>query len=318
MTGIAQYVGRRLVAAVLVLLTVSFAVFALLTLSPGSPEQILLGDRRASPEALAAIREQHHLDDPFLVQYGRWLVDAVQLNFGTSVRSSVPVLNEIGERFPITAQLALYATLILVVIAVPAGMIAGARRNSGIDRVVTLGGVVGVSAPVFVTGIVLLYVFGVALGWFPLYGAGDGLAERVSHLTLPAVALASTQVAFVARQTRAAALTVFEQDYTTFARARGLPRRTIWLGYALRNSALPVVTSVGLVVASSLTGAILVETTFSLPGLGALMIEAVNGKDIPVVQALSLLAAVVFVGVNLVADGVCLALDPRLRRRMLR
>ncbi|CCH33979.1 ABC transporter permease [Actinosynnema sp. NPDC047251] len=310
---ILAFLGKRVFAAAVTLLVTSFVVFSLLAASPGSPEQTLLGSRPPTPELIAAIRARHHLDDPFLSRFWQWLGDVVQLDFGRSVRSGQPVGDMLAERLDVTFALGVYAFLLVLLIAVPAGLSAGIRRGSALDRGVTLTALVGVSAPPFAVGLLLLTVFGVGLGWFPVFGAGEGFAGRVEHLTLPAVTLAVAGIAIVARQTRAAALDVTTKDFVTFAEARGLPRSVVLGRYALRNSALPVITSAGLVLAMSLTGAVLVESTFALPGLGSLLVESVSTKDIPVVQGLALLTAALMIGVNLVVDLCYLGLDPRVR-----
>jgi peptide/nickel transport system permease protein len=179
---------------------------------------------------------------------------------------------------------------------------------------VTIGSLVGLSAPPFAVAVLLIYVFAVALGWFPVFGAGDDPLDRIYHLTLPAIALAFGNIAIVSRQTRAATMDVAHQDYVTFARARGTPARTVWRAYVLRNASLPVITIVGLVLAFSLTGAVLIEWAFALPGIGALLVESVNLRDLPVVQAVAMLTAVVVLTVNLVVDVTYFLLDPRLRR----
>ncbi|MBB5958644.1 peptide/nickel transport system permease protein [Saccharothrix tamanrassetensis] len=307
------FLGKRVLAAAVTLLVTSFLVFSLLAASPGSPEQTLLGARQPTPELIAALRAQHRLDDPFPVRYWHWLSGVLELDFGRSVRSSREVVDILAERLDVTLWLGLYAFVLVLLVAVPAGLSAGIRRDTAWDRGVTVTALLGVSAPPFAVGLMLLSVFGVGLGWFPVFGAGSGFADRISHLTLPAVALAVAGVAIVARQTRAATMDVTAKDFITFAEARGLPRRVVLGRYALRNSALPVITSAGLVLAYSLTGAVLVESTFALPGLGSLLVESVSTKDIPVVQGLALLTAALVIGVNLIVDLCYLGLDPRVR-----
>ncbi|TYB42219.1 ABC transporter permease [Actinomadura chibensis] len=314
MGPVTRLIARRLPIAACLLLGISLAVYGLLALAPGSTERALLGTRPASPELLAAIRERHHLDQPFPLRYAHWLGGLLRGDLGDSVQTGEPVTARIGERLPVTLELALYATLLIVLLGVPLGLLAAARRERAADRAVTAGAVVAVSAPSFALGTLLLYVFGVKLGWFPVFGAGTGFAGRVRHLTLPAIALALSQIALVTRQTRAAGLDVVARDYLTFARARGLPARHVWGRYALRNTAVPVATSVGLVLAYSMSGAVLVEVTFSLPGLGALIMESVAAKDVPVVQGVALVAGAATIGINLLVDLAYLALDPRLRR----
>lgn len=314
---LAIWLGKRLVAIVLSLLVVSLLVFSVIHLTPGSPEQALLGTRRTTPEALEAIRVRHHLDQPFLAQYGHWLTEALRLDFGSSIRSNQPVATVLEERVPLTLFLAAYAAIIALAVSIPAGLVAGLRHGSRTDRTITLLSTLAISSPSFVVGFLLLYVFGVGLDWFPMFGVGDGFVDRVWHLTLPAIALALPALAIVARQTRAAAFDVGHQDFVTFARARGLSRRVVWGRYALRNSALPVVTTSGLILAYFVTGALLVETTFAIPGMGTLMVESVTAKDIPVVQALTVVAALFVLTANLAADLAQTALDPRVRKAVL-
>ncbi|WP_242908079.1 ABC transporter permease [Actinomadura terrae] len=309
-----RLIARRVPIAACLLLGISLAVYGLLAMAPGSTERALLGSRPATPELLAAIRARNHLDQPFPLRYAHWLGGLLRGDLGDSAQTGEPVTARIGERLPVTLELAGYATLLIVLLGVPLGLLAAARRERAADRAVTAGAVLAVSAPSFAVGTLLLYVFGVRLGWFPVFGAGTGVGGRIRHLTLPAVALALSQIALVTRQTRAAGLDVVSRDYLTFARARGLPSRVVWGRYALRNTAVPVATSVGLVLAYAMTGAVLVEVTFSLPGLGALIMDAVAAKDVPVVQGVALVAGAATIGVNLLVDLAYLALDPRLRR----
>lgn len=307
----------RLLVAVLLVLAVSVAVFGLLWLAPGDPAQILLGTRAATPEALAAVRAQYGLDRPVPVQYLHWLGSMLRFDFGESIQTREPVSTVLAQRAPVTAELAVFAIVLVVVVAVPAGMLAAARRGRAADSVVTGLSTLAVSAPPFALGILLLSVFGAELGWFPVFGAGDEGWDRIRHLTLPAVALAAGQAAVVVRQTRASALNVYGQDYLTFARARGLPPALVWGRYAVRNASLPVVTTIGLLLASGVTGAVLIEQTFSLKGLGALAVSAIDSKDIPVVQVITVLVAVAVVLGNLAVDLLQVALDPRVRRQVL-
>ncbi|MFD1933140.1 MULTISPECIES: ABC transporter permease [Nonomuraea] len=306
------FLARRVAAAVLLLGLLSLLTYGLLAVAPGSPEQALLGSRPSTPETRAAIRAEFMLDEPFVVRYGHWLGNAVHGDFGSSVYSREPVSSVVGERFSTTAGLAAYAVGLTLVVAIPTGLIAGMRRGSGLDQGITSAALIATSVPSYALGIALLYGFAVALGWFPMYGSGD-----LAHLTLPAIALAAGQAAFVVRQTRAAALDLANQDYLTFARARGLGRRRIWVSYALRNASLPVLTVGGLLLAANLTGAVFVERVFSLPGLGSLLIQAVGQKDIPVVQALVLLGGTVVVVTNLLIDLACLAVDARVRHGVI-
>ena len=312
---IVTFVARRLVGMIAILLVVSFLVFCLLSLAPGDPAITLLGGpSKATPEAIAQVRALYHLDEPLLTQYWYWLQGVLRFDFGRSISSQLPVEDAIGERFPITVALAVYSFIITVVIAIPLGLAAGIRRGTRLDRSVTAVSLIGFAAPVFALAVFLIYVFAVQLGWFPVYGAGKGIVDRIYHLTLPAIALAIGQIAIIARQTRAATMDVATQDYVTFARVRGVSVQKIWGGYVLRNAALPVITISGLVLAFSLTGAVLVEQAFALPGMGTLLVAAVSVLDIPVVQAITLLTAFVILSFNLIIDVTYFALDPRLRR----
>ncbi|GAA4965948.1 peptide/nickel transport system permease protein [Nonomuraea thailandensis] len=312
---ILRFLARRLGAMLLLLLVLSFLVFGLLAASPGSPLQTLIGSKPPTPELLAALQAKYHLDEPFLLQYGYWLADALHLDLGRSIsiQTDRDVLALIGDRIAITLQLGLYAMVLVLGFGIPLGMAAGIRRGRRTDRAVSFVSTFCISAPPFVLSIALLYVFGVALGWFPVYGVGEGLGERIVHLTMPAVALAGFLSAVVIRQTRAATLTVMQQDFVTFARIRGLSPARVLIRYALRNSALPVVTSAGLLLIASLSAALFVEQVFSLPGIGTLLLQAVIDKDIPVVQGLAVLLGAMVVLVNLVVDLLGLALDPRTR-----
>jgi peptide/nickel transport system permease protein len=307
------FLTRRLLVAALLLVVVSFLVFTLLTISPGSAETTLLGARPATPETVEAIRSEYHLEDPFVEQYWYWASGAAQLDLGRSITSGDTVTHLVGERLPVSLALAGYTLLLVLVIGVPLGLLAGIRHGTVIDRTVTTLTVVGMSAPAFAVGLLLLYVFGVELGWFPVFGAGEGFVDRVHHLTLPAIALALALGALVVRQTRAAALDVMTEDYVTFARARGLDRRRIVTAYALRNVSLPIVTSGGFILILALSGAVLVETVFSLPGIGSLVVESVTTKDVPVVQGVSLMLAFYVIVVNVLIDLSVMVIDPRTR-----
>lgn len=307
-----RFVGRRLAAMVVVLIAMSFVIFLFLYLAPGSPEQILLGPREATPESVAAIRHQYHLDQSFLGQYLLWVEGAVRLDFGRSIITNAPVANEIAERLRFSIQLAALAFLFILVVGVPLGLLAASRRRTTVDRSIVAFSVAGVSAPAFATGLLLLYVFAVRLSWFPVFGQGSGFFDRIWHLTLPAIALGLTGMGLILRLTRAGAASAFEQDYVAFARARGIPRRRIMRSYVLRNALVPIVTASGLIFAYLIAGAVLVETTFALPGVGSLLVEAINNKDIPVVQGLAMLIALTVVVINLLTDLAYLAIDPRI------
>ncbi|WP_105973861.1 ABC transporter permease [Streptomyces geranii] len=313
--SITTFVLRRLASGLLLLLALSLLVFALLDASPGSPLQSLLGTRPATPELVAELRARHHLDEPFALQYLHWLSDAVRLDFGRSisVQAGTPVVDMVYGRAALSAELAAYCLLLVLLLGVPLGLIAGIRHGRTADRSISLLATVGFGAPVYALSVVLLYVFGVALGWFPVYGAGEGFADRVTHLTLPAVALTTVLSAVVVRQTRAATVTVLRQDYLTFARLRGLSPARVLIHYVLRNCAPPVVTSAGMLLIAPLSAGIFIEQVFSLPGMGSLLLTAVAAEDLPVVQGTALLLGALVVLVNLLVDLLGFLLDPRVR-----
>lgn len=309
---LATFVARRLAALVAVLLAMSFLIFFFLDLAPGSPVQVLLGPRQATPATVAAVRHEYHLDQPFLVRYAEWLRDAVQFNFGRSILNGEPVGTEIASRLRFSIQLAGLAFAFALLLGVPLGLLAATRRRTSIDRAMVGFSVAGISAPAFATGILLLYVFAIRLSWFPVFGEGSGVFGRLWHLALPAVALGMTGMGLLLRLTRAGASAAIEQDYVAFARARGISRGRILRVYILRNALVPIITASGLILSYLITGAVLVEVTFALPGVGSLLIQSIASKDIPVVQGISMLIVFTVVVVNLVIDLLYLAVDPQI------
>lgn len=307
----AAFVARRLLATLAVVLIVSFGVFSLLHISPGSVEQTLLGNRPASPESLAAIRAQYHLDDPLLVQYGRWLGGLAQGDLGTSIRSGEDVTSAVWRPLPLTLQLTALGSVITLIIGLPLGVIAALRHGRATDRGIVAASIAGVSTPPFAAALILLYAFAVETDWFPVYGAGDGVVDRLHHLALPAIALALANIGLMVRVTRAAMIRELGQDYIVFAAGRGLSR-WMTIRYALRNSLVPILTASGLIVTSTLVGTVLVEVAFALPGTGTQLVSAVTFKDVPVVQAIALLLTAAIGIINLTVDAAYALIDPRL------
>ena len=315
--GVWWFVVVRLGATIALLVAVSFVVFGLLHLTPGDPARNLLGPRTPNPDSLAKVRAQYHLDRPFLTQYWYWITDIVRGDLGRSIRSSEPVSSLLGQRVQLTTQLAGLAFLITLISAVPLGIVAAWRAGSVLDRSVSVGAVVGVGAPSYAVGLVLLYGLGLRLDWFPVYGSGDAgwlSADRYWHLVLPAVTLAIGIGALVFKLTRTAVLAELDQDYVSFARSRGLSTRRV-RRMVLANAAIPVITSLGLVFSFLFGGTILAEVTFSLEGIGSYLASSVTFKDIPVVQAITLLTAAVIAVTALAVDLLAIAADPRVRRR---
>jgi peptide/nickel transport system permease protein len=284
----------------------------------------------------AAIRERYGLDDPIYVQYGRFLSQIFQGDLGTSIMTKSPVVNELKLFFPATIELALTAIVLAVLVGVPLGMLAGYKHNTFIDLGTTFGALVGVSMPIFWLGLMLLWFFGLKLGWFPTTGRIDtgveletvtnlyvldsvltlnwpALLNALHHLALPAFALATIPTAFIARITRSAMLEVLGEDYIRTARAKGLQESLVVVRHALKNAMLPVVTVIGLQVGLLLAGAILTETIFAWPGMGRWVVNAIVSRNFPVVQAGVLVFALIFVFVNILVDISYAWFNPRIR-----
>jgi peptide/nickel transport system permease protein len=313
--GFLFFIGRRLLASALLLVAVSFLVFSLLYLAPGNPIAILLGTRPRTPQLVAYLTREYNLDKPFLVQYWLWAKGAIHFRFGNSIQTTVPVTQEIEARLPTSVFLGVYAFVLATVMGVGLGIVAAVKRRTMVDRTVGAVTIVTLSTPGFATGIFLLYVFAVVLQWFPTFGKGAGFVDELWHLSLPAIALALATIGVLVKYTRASMIEVFDQDYVTFAKARGLSSRRVLFVYVLRNALIPLVTIAALVLASFMTGAVFIETVFSLSGLGSLLVGSATEKDIPILQALALMVAVAILSANLIADLLYMAIDPRMRRR---
>ncbi len=290
-----------------VLLGVSVVVFAAIRLIPGDPAQLMAG-QAATQEVVAEIRQSLGLDQPLPVQYLYFLRNALRGDLGRSLFNGVPVVEELGQRFPRTVRLALASMLVASLIGIPAGILAATRRQSWTDTAVMAAALVGVSMPVFWLGLNLILVFSVRLAWFPVFGH-----ETWRHLVLPSVTLGTASAAIVARMTRSAMLEVLGQDYVRTARAKGLAERVVVNRHALRNALIPVVTILGLQLGTLLSGAVLTETVFAWPGIGRLLVEAVLARDYPVIQGTTLLIATTFVVLNVAVDVLYGLLDPRIR-----
>ncbi|MFJ3103892.1 ABC transporter permease [Streptomyces sp. NPDC086835] len=307
-------VARRLTGLFATLLAASFVIFAAVYAAPGDPAVFLAGGRdKLTPERLAAVREQYHLDEPLVVQYGRWLWDCLHLDLGRSFQYGDQVADLLAARFPTTLALVAYATVLFVVLGVGAGILAAVRRGGWVDSAVVGGTTLAASVPSFVGGIALVALFGVQLGWFPVTGSGEGFAGMVHHLTLPAVAMALGALAVISRVTRQAMLDAGSADHVAVARASGIPEREIVRRHVLRNALGPIITMCGLVTAGMLAGTVAVETVFGLSGIGSLLVGAINSHDFPVAQAVLLLMVTGYVVVTTVVDLVHPLLDPRLK-----
>jgi peptide/nickel transport system permease protein len=308
-----SFAVRRILTIPVLLLIISFLVFSLTYLAPGSAVTALLGGRPSTPQAIAQLETEYHLNGSLLHRYLGWLGGAVHLQLGDSIRTSQPVVQVIQSSLGVTIYLAIYAFILTIVVGTGLGFLAAMRSRRAADRIISGASVIGISAPAFASGIILLYVFAEVLGIFPVYGLGSGFFSEFWHLTLPAVALSVSGMALVVKLTRASMIEVLDRDYVLFARARGLARSRILFSYVLRNGMIPVVTAGGLIVIYLLTSAVLVEVTFAIPGTGSLLVQSIDFKDIPVIQGLTLALAALILAANLVTDGLYLLLDPRIR-----
>jgi peptide/nickel transport system permease protein len=290
-------------------------VFSLLFLAPGDPAAVLAGDQ-AGPEDIARIRASLGLDQPFLTQFTLWIGGVLQGDLGNSVFSGRPVLDLIVQRLEPTLALTVLALVLTVLIALPMGVFAAWRAGSAIDRVTMGFAVLGFSVPVFVLGYLLIAAFSVTAGAFPIQGyrpLGQGIGPFLHHLALPAIALALVNSALVARTTRAAMLEILGQDYIRTAHAKGLAPRQVLIGHALPNAAIPIVTILGISLASLIGGVVVTETVFNIPGIGRLTVDAILRRDYPVIQGVILLSSAVYVLINLLVDLSYGWFDPRIR-----
>lgn len=309
---LALRVGRRVTGVLATLLAASFVIFAAVYAAPGDPAVFLAGGRdKLTPERLAQVRAEYHLDEPLFVQYGRWLWDCVHLDLGRSFKYSDQVADLVAARFPTTLQLVLYATVLFVVLGVGAGVLAAVKRSTWVDSAVVGATTLAASVPSFVAAIALVSFFGVRLGWFPVTGSGSGFLDTVRHLTLPALSLALGALALVSRVTRQAMVDAAASDHVEAARASGVPERDIVRRHVLRNALGPIVTMCGLVMAGMLAGTVVVETAFGLSGIGSLLVGAINTHDFPVAQAVLLLMVTGYIVVTTLVDAVHPLLDPR-------
>ena len=316
------FILRRLAQAVVVMLSVAFLAFMLFQYV-GDPVTNLLG-QDATQEQREALRKDLGLDQPFPLQFARFVGNAVQGEFGLSLRQGRKVSSLIAERFPATLELSLAAAVIALVVGVPLGVYAALRRGRFGSQVAMTASLLGVSLPTFLIGILLILIFSVNLKWLPSFGRGDvvnigpwttGLltVDGWQHLVLPAITLSVFQLALILRLVRAEMLEVLRTDYVKFARARGLQDRAVYFGHALKNTLVPVITITGLQLGSLIAFAIITETVFQWPGMGFLFIQAVQFADVPVMAAYLCLIALIFVIVNLIVDLLYFAVDPRLR-----
>lgn len=303
-----RYIARRLLLTIPVLLGASFLIFAMVYALPGDPIRALAGDRPLSAAVQAQLRAEFNLGDPLWLQYVKYVWDLLQGDFGTDFRGR-EVLDTIGQRLPLTAQLTLVAVSFEIVIGVIAGVLAGIRKNGFFDNLVLVSTTIIVSIPILVLAFVAQFVLGLKFGWFPIAGANQGWYS----LLLPGLVLASGSLAYVARLTRTSIAENMRADYVRTAKAKGLSRRDVIVRHTLRNSLIPVVTFIGADIGTLMGGAIVTETVFNLPGIGRAVFDAVRAQEGAVVVGIVTLMVFVFVFFNLVVDVLYAVLDPRIR-----
>ena len=303
-----KYIIRRIIAMIPVVIGITFLVFMIMQLAPGDPVQMILGDN-ASPEAVEAMRDEMGLNDNVLVQYGRYLVNLVQGDMGTSYVNKRPVADEVFSRVPATFKLAAVAAVVSIVIAIPLGILAAIKQNTLFDHSSMVVSLIGISMPAFWLALMLMLLFSLKLGWLPAQGAKDGWKSYV----LPSIAIGFMQMAAIARTTRSSMLETIRQDYIRTARSKGITEREVIFHHSFRNALIPTVTIVGVQLGGLLGGAVLTETVFAWPGLGRLVVQAVNGRDVPVVLGCIVVLSVGFSIVNLVVDLLYGFIEPRVR-----
>lgn len=308
-----RYILRRLFLMVPVLFGVTFIVFFILSLTPGNPAAMILGEG-ATAENIAALEEEMGLNDPLLLRYARFIGRAVQGDLGTSYRNALPVMPMVLERFPATCLLAVASIFIALLIGIPTGILSAKRQYTALDYSMTVLALIGVSMPVFWLGLLLVMIFSLKLGWLPSQNLDLSSAlSIIKSLVLPAVTLGAMSAATTMRMTRSSMLEVIRQDYIATARAKGLSERAVTFRHMISNALIPIITAVGLQFGMLLGGSMLTETIFSWPGLGRLMVDSIKAKDIPLVLGSVLFLAIMFSVVNLLVDIIYSFVDPRIK-----
>ena len=309
------YIVRRVLATIPVMAVVAVFVFALLYLSPGDPAAIIAGDT-ATVEDIARIRAMLGLDQPVHIQFAEWVWRLLRGDLGISIFTNLPVIKLIEQRIEPTVALTITTLIISVLVAIPMGVLAAWRAGAWVDRVVMVFAVLGFSVPVFVLAYILIYIFAIWADLLPVQGYVSitvGFWPFLSHLILPSVALGMIYAALIARITRASMLDVLAQDYIRTAQAKGLGNQQVLIGHALKNAAVPIVTIIGIGVALLISGVVVTETVFAIPGLGRLTVDAILRRDYPIIQGIILIFSAAYVFVNLLVDLSYTLLDPRIR-----
>lgn len=304
-----KYIGKRIIGTLPIILGVSLLLYIMLNVVPGDPVALMMGEH-INPDTIERVRQRMHLDDPILVRYIKYLVEAFKGDFGYSYKLKREVSELIWNAFPNTAILAVAGALISWIIGIPAGIISAIKKNTAIDYFVMTFALIGVSMPVFWAGLLAQYIFGLKLGWFPVAGF-DGL--DIKYIIMPALVLGWSSVATIARLTRSSLLEVMTADYIRTAREKGLLEWQVIVKHALKNSFLPVVTVMAIQVASLLSGAVITETVFAIPGVGRLAVGAIQSRDMPLLLGSVMFTTILIILGNLVADILYGFLDPRIK-----
>jgi peptide/nickel transport system permease protein len=310
-----SYIVRRMLATIPVMGVVAIFVFSLLYLSPGDPAVIIAGDT-ATLDDIARIREKLGLDQPFYVQFGTWVWNLMHGDLGISIFTNLPVMTLIKQRIEPTVALTICTLLVTIPIAIPLGVIAAWKAGTWIDRVVMVFAVAGFSIPGFVLAYILIFTFSIGLDLLPVQGytsIKDGFGAFASHMVLPSLTLGLFYAALVARITRASMLDVLSQDYVRTAQAKGLSNREVLIGHALKNAAVPIATIIGIGIALLISGVVITETVFAIPGIGRLVVDAILRRDYPIIQGVILMFSAWYVLVNLAVDISYTLFDPRIR-----
>ena len=309
-----SFIGRRLLIAIPTILLISIFVFFLQKLLPGDPVLALAGEDR-NPEILEFLREKYRLNDPLYVQYFHWIGKALQGDLGMSLRTRQTVLELLGQKLPVTLQLATMALIIAVMIGIPAGIISAYHKGTWIDWLANIVALSGLSVPNFWLGIMMILLVSVKLGWLPASGYQpffEDPLQSIRTMLMPAFVLGTGLAATLMRHTRSAMLGVLQSDYVRTARAKGLVERTVVIKHAMRNALIPIVTVVTLLFGELLAGAVLTEQIFTIPGFGKLVVDAVFNRDYAVVQGIVLCTAIAFILMNILADALYRVLNPRM------
>lgn len=302
-----KFIVKRLVSMIPVLLGVTLVIYLIMSMAPGDPAKVILGEQ-ATPEQIAALREELHLNDPVLMQYARYIGGLLTGTMGNSYNSGLECGIEIMGRFPNTVRLASVSVVLSVVLALPLGVIAAVKQNTIFDGASMVFALIGISMPVFWLGMLLILFFSLRLGWFPSSGS-----EGLKSLVLPAVTLGFQHMASIARVTRSSMLEVIRADYIRTARAKGVPENKVITKHALKNALIPTVTVIGLQIGGMLGGSVMTESVFAWPGIGRLMVQSINKRDIPMVLGCVIMFSVSFSIINLIVDVLYGFIDPRIK-----